>query len=155
MRGECPGLNDFWRRCLVINMIIKCHSCNLTFLLPLAPPETGRQLGYYISDSICVNFNACIQKKRKRARCASFPQVFCASLNVQFGTNGPFWPPVRLVLQGTCSTFQGFDHSFYKAISLSSSPSQGVTFQEPIVVDDVSKTVSYFSGACYQCSNLR
>lgn len=65
MRGECPGLNGFCGRCLVIDMRIKCQSCNLTALLPLTPPETGRQLGYYISNSICVNFNAFIQKEKK------------------------------------------------------------------------------------------
>lgn len=64
MRGECPGLKGFWGRCLVIDMRIKCHSCNLTFLLPLTPPEMGRQLGYCISNSICVNFNAFTQKER-------------------------------------------------------------------------------------------
>lgn len=53
MRGECHRLNGLWSRCLVTDMRMKCQLCNLTSLLPLAPPETGRQLGYYISDSIC------------------------------------------------------------------------------------------------------
>lgn len=155
MRGQCPGLNGFWgRRCLVIDMRIKCQSCDLTSLLPLTPPETGRQLGYYISNSICVNFNAFIQKEGKGERCTSFPHVFCASLNEQCGPSGLFWPCEighmrdlqhlpgfwSLFLQGHISEFFSF---------------KGLTLQEPVMVDKVSKTVSYFSGACNQCSNLR
>lgn len=63
MRGEWPGLNGFWGRCLVDDTRIKCQSCNLTSLLLLTPPQTERQLGYYILNSICVNFNAFIQKE--------------------------------------------------------------------------------------------
>lgn len=119
-------------------MRIKCQPCDLTSLLLLTPPETGRQLGYYISNSICVNFNAFIQKEAKGERCTSFPHVFCASLNEQCGPSGPFWR-CEIVLQGISSTFQVFGHFSYKAVSLSLSPSRDLHFRNQLWLTKIQK----------------
>lgn len=85
MRGECHRLNWLWSRHLVIGMRIKWQSCNwlLCYHQHLQKQEDSYTI-IFQTTLVSVNFNACIQKKRKWARYASFTLCFSASLNMDW-----------------------------------------------------------------------
>lgn len=139
-------------------MRIKWQSCNwlLCYHQHLQKQEDSCTI-IFQTTLVSVNFNAYIQKKRKRARYASFTLCFSASLNMDWQI---LLAPTRFFLkknQNNSSIITSmFGHFSYDAIPLRSSPSERLMLrQEPITVDNVSKMVSYFSGACNQCPDLR